>query len=100
MTDETIFWYQLDPSQRAATAESFRGGPFPGCSASLRVYNALMRHNARIDVAVLMMAGKSITDVYQLGKGWHWQKSTSVCLPCGMARGCRDLHATCRCGST
>lgn len=69
MTDETIFWYQLDPHQRAEVASRFRGLPLSTLNLSLRVYNALMRHNARMDVAELMTADQSITDVYQLGKG-------------------------------
>lgn len=41
MTDEPIFWYQLNPAQRAAVASRFRGDPLSSLGFSRRVYNAL-----------------------------------------------------------
>lgn len=69
MSDETIFWYQLDPTGRAEIAADYQGMALDHLNLGKRAHNALLRHDPTLDVAALLLADESIRNVYQLGVG-------------------------------
>ena len=67
MSDELIYWYQLNPEQRAKIAARYKNVPLTSLNVNVRTHNLLKRYNPYMDVEALLMATDEIRSVYQLG---------------------------------